>query len=204
MVEFSQKIKYIRKHHTLTQEQLAKKLNVSRKTISAWENNRGIPDYQLVKHIEEIFCISTDCLLDDSQPLFMDSRELKNKFKDKIKWALYIEIIFIFFGYLTLFKIYNNTINTIILIMTTVYLNKNIRTYYPKSKSYHVIMKSVVFLAHLLVGIQALSNYITQYALDESIHYVCGLGIALVIVSYVVTYALLTTLRLITIINKDK
>ncbi|WP_461237421.1 helix-turn-helix transcriptional regulator [Holzapfeliella sp. JNUCC72] len=197
-------MKYIRKYHTLTQEQLAKKLNVSRKTISAWENNRSIPDYQLVKHIEETFCISTDCLLDNSQPLFMDSRELKNKFKDKIKWALYIEIIFIFFGYLTLFKIYNNTINTIVLVIVTFYLNRNIQTYYPKSKSYHVILKSVVFLVHFLVGGQILAKYISQYMLDENIYVVCGSGIALVVVSSAVAYALLTTLRLITIINKDK
>ncbi|MGX4763434.1 helix-turn-helix transcriptional regulator [Holzapfeliella sp. JNUCC 72] len=194
----------MRKYHTLTQEQLAKKLNVSRKTISAWENNRSIPDYQLVKHIEETFCISTDCLLDNSQPLFMDSRELKNKFKDKIKWALYIEIIFIFFGYLTLFKIYNNTINTIVLVIVTFYLNRNIQTYYPKSKSYHVILKSVVFLVHFLVGGQILAKYISQYMLDENIYVVCGSGIALVVVSSAVAYALLTTLRLITIINKDK
>ncbi len=134
----------------------------------------------------------------------MDSRELKNKFKDKIKWALYIEIIFIFFGYLTLFKIYNNTINTIVLVIVTFYLNRNIQTYYPKSKSYHVILKSVVFLVHFLVGGQILAKYISQYMLDENIYVVCGSGIALVVVSSAVAYALLTTLRLITIINKDK
>ncbi|KRN03727.1 helix-turn-helix transcriptional regulator [Holzapfeliella floricola] len=155
-------MKYIRKYHKLTQEQLAQELNVSRKTISAWENDRGIPDYHLVKYIEGKFQILNDCLLDNNKPLFMDSRELKNEFKDKIKWVLYIEIIFIFLGYLTLFKIYNNTINTIILIIATLYLSKNIQSYYPQSKS-HSITKIGIFLIHILVGILKLAEYISKY-----------------------------------------
>ncbi|WP_062325067.1 helix-turn-helix transcriptional regulator [Holzapfeliella floricola] len=63
VIEFSEKIKYIRSYHNLTQDQLANKLNVSRKTISAWENNRGIPDYYLVKAIEQLFNIDSDSLL---------------------------------------------------------------------------------------------------------------------------------------------
>ncbi|WP_062324903.1 helix-turn-helix transcriptional regulator [Holzapfeliella floricola] len=79
MSNLVKKMKYIRKYHKLTQEQLAQELNVSRKTISAWENDRGIPDYHLVKYIEGKFQILNDCLLDNNKPLFMDSRELKKR-----------------------------------------------------------------------------------------------------------------------------
>ncbi|MEJ6348456.1 helix-turn-helix transcriptional regulator [Holzapfeliella sp. He02] len=195
-------MKYIRKYHKLTQEQLAQELNVSRKTISAWENDRGIPDYHLVKYIEGKFQISNDCLLDNNKPLFMDSRELKNEFKDKIKWVLYIEIIFIFLGYLTLFKIYNNTINTIILMILTYYLNKTVKVYYPQNNS-HSITKIGIFLIHILVGIWKLAEYISKYMLDENIYYICGLGISLVIVSFTVTCALVVTLRILTILKYE-
>ncbi len=65
-------------------------------------------------------------------------------------------------GYLTLFKIYNNTINTIILIIATLYLSKNIQSYYPQSKS-HSITKIGIFLIHILVGILKLAEYISKY-----------------------------------------
>ena len=40
-MEFSAQIKKIRTDNQLTQEQLAQQLNVSRQTISSWENNRN-------------------------------------------------------------------------------------------------------------------------------------------------------------------
>ena len=62
-MDFGQQIKRVRNDHGLTQEEMANKLNVSRQTISSWENNRNLPDLELVVQIAEKFNLSVDELL---------------------------------------------------------------------------------------------------------------------------------------------
>jgi len=62
-MDFGMQIKKLRSSHKLTQEQLALKLNVSRQTISSWENNRNLPDLEMVVQIAKIFEISLDQLI---------------------------------------------------------------------------------------------------------------------------------------------
>ena len=51
-------IKELREKHQLTQAELAKKLNVSDKTISKWETAKGYPDISLLEPIAKTFGIS--------------------------------------------------------------------------------------------------------------------------------------------------
>lgn len=60
-------IKTLRIKNGLTQEELARKLNVSNKTISKWENKRGYPDIALLEPIAEAFNISVIELLSGKQ-----------------------------------------------------------------------------------------------------------------------------------------
>ncbi len=62
-MDFGAQIKKIRTNGKLTQEQLAQKLNVSRQTISSWENNRNLPDLQMVVQIAQTFNLSLDQLI---------------------------------------------------------------------------------------------------------------------------------------------
>lgn len=62
-MDFGSQIKKIRTNGKLTQEQLAQKLNVSRQTISSWENNRNLPDLQMVVQIAQTFNLSLDQLI---------------------------------------------------------------------------------------------------------------------------------------------
>jgi len=62
-MDFGMQIKKLRSSRKLTQEQLAKKLNVSRQTISSWENNRNLPDLGMVVQIAKIFELSLDQLI---------------------------------------------------------------------------------------------------------------------------------------------
>lgn len=62
-MDFGTQIKKIRTNLELTQEQLAQKLNVSRQTISSWENNRNLPDLQMVVQIAQTFNLSLDQLI---------------------------------------------------------------------------------------------------------------------------------------------
>ncbi len=60
----AEKIKQLRKDNSMTQEDLAVKLNVSRQTISKWETSVTIPDADNIVAISKLFNITTDELLD--------------------------------------------------------------------------------------------------------------------------------------------
>ena len=60
----AEKIKQLRKDNSMTQEDLAEKLNVSRQTISKWETSVTIPDADNIVAISKLFNITTDELLD--------------------------------------------------------------------------------------------------------------------------------------------
>ena len=47
-MEFNEQIKRLRKENNLTQEEMAKKLNITRQAISNWENNRNLPDFEMI------------------------------------------------------------------------------------------------------------------------------------------------------------
>ena len=53
----------MRKNKNLSQEQLAETLNVSRQTISNWENGRFYPDIDALVKISKYFNIALDDLL---------------------------------------------------------------------------------------------------------------------------------------------
>lgn len=62
-MDFGAQMKKLRTSQKLTQEQIAQKLNVSRQTISSWENNRNLPDLEMVVLIAQTFNISLDNLI---------------------------------------------------------------------------------------------------------------------------------------------
>ena len=51
MKTFTEQLNTLRKERHLTQEQLAQELNVSRTTISRWENGTVLPDIETIKHL---------------------------------------------------------------------------------------------------------------------------------------------------------
>ena len=62
-MNFGEQFKKIRTDMKLTQEQVATQLNVSRQAISNWENNKNLPDIEMIVNISEVFHISLDRLI---------------------------------------------------------------------------------------------------------------------------------------------
>jgi transcriptional regulator with XRE-family HTH domain len=58
------RIKHLRLLHNLNQVQLAEKLNVSKQSVSNWENNNILPSVEVVIHLADFFSCSTDYLLE--------------------------------------------------------------------------------------------------------------------------------------------
>lgn len=87
------KIKEIRKRLSLSQEDLAELLNVSRQAITKWETENGIPDITNLQQLSNTFGITVDSLLkEDNLPLITLRKELdKTKYKNKL--SSYHEIL---------------------------------------------------------------------------------------------------------------
>ena len=65
-MNFSDKLKEIRKKEGISQEQLAEKIGVTRQAITKWETGKGLPDVENMVIIAEIFKTTIDELLMDS------------------------------------------------------------------------------------------------------------------------------------------
>lgn len=63
LVKIGNRITTLRKDKKLSQEELAELLNVSRQTISKWENQEVLPDAYNLMGLSRVFNISTDELL---------------------------------------------------------------------------------------------------------------------------------------------
>lgn len=62
-MNFSNKLKELRKSHNLTQEDLAKKIDVERSSIGKYESANVIPSYDTLIKIAQCFNVTTDYLL---------------------------------------------------------------------------------------------------------------------------------------------
>ncbi|MCQ9210361.1 DUF3955 domain-containing protein [Granulicatella seriolae] len=62
-MEFGDKIKEVRTKNNLTQEKFAVSLNVTRQAVSNWENNRNLPDLEMLILISSIYHITLDELI---------------------------------------------------------------------------------------------------------------------------------------------
>ncbi|MBP2097363.1 helix-turn-helix transcriptional regulator [Enterococcus rivorum] len=98
------RLKEYRKKKSLTQQELADELNVSRQTISKWENGQSEPDINSITKLSMIFNTSYEEIIS----WFSDKQTKKHSSIDKVKFLflylatietinLVIFIIFIFF-----------------------------------------------------------------------------------------------------------
>ncbi len=56
-------IKLLRQQAGLTQSQLAKRLNITRSSVNAWEMGISVPSTQYLVDLADIFKVSTDYIL---------------------------------------------------------------------------------------------------------------------------------------------
>lgn len=81
----------IRKDNNMSQEEFAEVFNVTRQTISNWENSKSYPDIQTLIKISDNFNISLDVLLKEDIEL-VKNIDVKVKETDKYKKILKIMI----------------------------------------------------------------------------------------------------------------
>ncbi len=62
---FADKLIRLRKQAGLSQEELASELNISRQSVSKWEQAQSIPDLDKIIQLSTFFNVSTDYLIKD-------------------------------------------------------------------------------------------------------------------------------------------
>lgn len=72
-MKFDENLRAFRKQKEFSQEYLAEKMNVSRQTISKWENGTAMPDLKKLTDLASLFDVSMDELLGTSAPDYKTS-----------------------------------------------------------------------------------------------------------------------------------
>lgn len=85
-MQLGQTIVKIRKEKGLTQEEFARKFNVTRQTVSNWENEKSYPDLLTLVKISDEF----DCSLDD---MLKENPKMTEKMNKNMKMGKYVIII---------------------------------------------------------------------------------------------------------------
>lgn len=67
-----ERIRAVRISRKLTQVEFAKILNVSKQSVSNWENDEVVPALQMIKQIAEKFSVSADYLLELNNRYILD------------------------------------------------------------------------------------------------------------------------------------
>lgn len=73
------RIKQLRTSNNMTQTDLAKKLNITRSSVNAWEMGISIPSTTYIVELSQLFKVSTDYLLGLSNNITLDVSMLNNR-----------------------------------------------------------------------------------------------------------------------------
>ena len=84
-MEIGKKLKDARTKSGFTQETVAEKINVSRQTISNWENEKSYPDILSVIELSSLYSISLDDLLKGDERMMEHLEESTNVVKSTRK-----------------------------------------------------------------------------------------------------------------------
>lgn len=76
-MEFHEKLQELRKSRSLTQEELAEALFVSRTAVSKWESGRGYPNIDSLKEIARFFGVTVDELIRPEEVISAAENEKK-------------------------------------------------------------------------------------------------------------------------------
>lgn len=118
-MDLGKKIMTMRNEKNLSQEQLAERLNVTRQTISNWENGKFYPDIDSLVNLSKFFNVSLDVLLsydDKVLDYLKDSTDIVKSNKN-ILYAVLLNILLII-AFIIVGIIFNESASIIIIIFT--------------------------------------------------------------------------------------
>lgn len=105
-MKLNEKLIKLRKEKGLSQEEFGNVINVSRQTVSKWENEEAKPDIDKIKEIVKNFNVNYDYLLNDEIEVKENTKSISNNNHYKHKLKVLLKIIFIIFLLYLLICIY--------------------------------------------------------------------------------------------------
>ena len=105
-MEFGEKLQELRKSRTMTQEELAEALFVSRTAISKWESGRGYPSIDSLKEISRYFSVTIDELICADEMISVAENE-KREYIDRYV-SLICGVLDIFYALLLFIPMFGN------------------------------------------------------------------------------------------------
>ena len=122
-MNLDEKIKKIRKDNKMSQDDFAEVLNVTRQTVSNWENKKNYPDIETLIKISDEFNISLDILLKENMVMV---KEIDKNVKNTKRYKMILVIIaFILVLTASAFGIYGIKYFIILLAMDGCLVKKN-------------------------------------------------------------------------------
>lgn len=121
-INFGNKLKYYRKEKNITQEDLAKYLNITKSSISKWESNKSTPELVYIIKIALYFNITIDELLDYKKYYTNEEiNEICKDYKDKINKNNFLFIYYDILDNINKYKYDNNFVIEMIIIILNYY-----------------------------------------------------------------------------------
>lgn len=140
------KLKYYRAKQGLSQSDVAEKLNISRQSISNWENSKTAPDLNSLKALSKLYKASIDELLNHSY-----TNTVHNPFKHFSKFTLESILVFIV-SVLFLFTFFITAPYGIIgAVVLLVYNNKRIKSKLIVTLCLLIVIFNVLYIITILL-----------------------------------------------------
>ena len=134
-MNIGERIYELRRKNSMSQEDLAEKMNVSRQSISKWESNQSVPEVEKLIQLSNIFNVSTDWILKGENSKKQTSQSNKNNlksvqtvstalnytgfvigtfilFEKQAVWAVAVPIVFSILSLAIYFAVYSDSENT--------------------------------------------------------------------------------------------
>ena len=92
MKHFGEKVREKRNDLKLTQTEVGEKINVSRQTISSWENGKSYPDIPMLVTLSDFYDLSLDYLLKEDNS-YMSKLKKENNLLRFLRMFFVIQII---------------------------------------------------------------------------------------------------------------
>ena len=81
-------LQFLRKSHNYTQEDIAKKLDISRQAVSKWETGTAVPDLEVLLKISRLYDIMINDILEPRMQKITDFEQIRTVSEKKLKEAL--------------------------------------------------------------------------------------------------------------------
>ena len=171
-MKFGEQIRKCRTHQSLTHQDAADYVHVTRQTISNWENGKSYPDLNMLLTISDLYHVSVDALLREDSELmdFLDRGKVVARFT-KLNRVINIIVFLITVLALALFMSpavgHNKLINFLMLTIITALLvlmliiNRFYNFIARPSARYHLLTRPRLAL---FFGIMALLTIISLYS----------------------------------------